>query len=115
MRETLEETGCHVACDELVGVYLWVDPTSRWRYLRIVFVAEYLGCDEDLELDEGIIARHWMTLAELERKRISLRSPAVLQCLRDYVGGRRQPGTILSEMLPLHNHVDRVLASARLV
>lgn len=115
MRETLEETGCHVACEELVGVYLWVDPTSQRKYLRIIFVAEYLGCDEDLELDESVIARHWMTFSELEKKRLSLRSPAVLQCLRDYVGGRRQSGTILSEMRPLQNHVDRVLASARLV
>jgi 8-oxo-dGTP pyrophosphatase MutT (NUDIX family) len=115
VRETLEETGCHVECGELVGVYLWVDPTSGRQYVRIVFVADYLGCDDTLELDDGVIARHWMTVAELESRRFTLRSPAVLRCMRDYVSGTRQPGTALADMMPLQRHVDRVLASARVV
>ena len=115
VRETLEETGCHVACQELVGVYLWVDPSSRRQYLRIIFVADYLSCDDTLALDDGIIARHWMTLEEVEDKRFVLRSPAVLRCLRDYVSGTRQPDSMLAEMTPLQRHVDRVLASASIV
>jgi ADP-ribose pyrophosphatase YjhB (NUDIX family) len=115
VRETLEETRCHVACGELVGIYLWVDPTSGRQYVRIVFIAEYLGCDDTLEFDDGIIARHWMTLAELESRRFTLRSPAVLQCMRDYVSGTRQTGTALAEMMPLQRHVERVLATARVV
>jgi 8-oxo-dGTP pyrophosphatase MutT (NUDIX family) len=115
VRETLEETGCHVACQELVGVYLWVDPASHRQYLRIIFEAYYLSCDEALELDEGVIARHWMTLEELEGKRLMLRSPAVLRCMHDYLSGTRQPDSVLSEMMPLQHHVDRVVASARLV
>ncbi len=115
VRETLEETGCHVACQELVGVYLWVDPASRRQYLRIIFVADYLSCDDALEFDEGIIAKHWMTFEELERKRFMLRSPAVLRCMRDYFSGTRQPDSVLAEMMPVQRHVDRVLASARLV
>ena len=115
IRETLEETGCHVACGDLVGVYLWVDPTSGRQYVRIIFSADYLGCDDSLALDDGVIARHWMTLAELETRRFALRSPAVLRCLRDYVSGNRQPGTALADMMPLQRHVERVLATARVV
>ena len=115
VRETLEETGCHVECQELVGMYLWVDPGSGRQYLRIIFVAEYLGCDDTLALDDGIIARHWMTLEDVNRKRFMLRSPAVLRCLRDYVAGTRQPSSMLSEMTPLQRHVDRVLAQASVV
>jgi len=115
VRETLEETGCHVACQELVGFYLWIDPSSGRQYLRIIFVADYLGCDHTLALDEGIIARHWMTLDEVESKLFRLRSPAVLRCLRDYLSGTRQPGSMLSEMTPLQRHVDRVLARASIV
>ncbi len=115
VRETLEETGCHVTCEELVGMYLWVDPTSRRQYLRIIFVANFLSCDGTLTLDEGILARHWMTLKEIEDKRFLLRSPAVLRCLRDYVSGTRQPDSMLSDMRPLQRHVDRALASAHVV
>jgi 8-oxo-dGTP pyrophosphatase MutT (NUDIX family) len=115
VRETLEETGCHVDCGDLVGVYLWVDPRSHRQYVRIIFVASYLSCDDTLAFDDGVIARHWMTLAELESKRFVLRSPAVLRCMRDYVTGKRQPGTLLAEMMPLQSHVDRVLANARVV
>ena len=115
VRETLEETKCDVTCKELVGVYLWVDPTSLRRYVRIIFVADYLSCDDTLKFDDGVIARHWMTLAEIESKRFMLRSPAVLRCMRDYVSGTRQSGTVLAELMPLQKHVDRVLASARIV
>ena len=113
VREALEETGCHVRCRELVGVYLWVDPTSRRQYLRIIFVADYLSCDNTLALDDGIIAKHWMTLEEVKGKQFMLRSPAVLRCLRDYISGTRQPDSMLLEMTPLQRHVDRVLANAR--
>lgn len=115
VRETLEESGCHVECADLVGVYLWIDPVSQRLYIRIVFVANYLGCDKTLVLDDGIIARHWMTLAEIESRRFILRSPAVLRCVRDYSNGKRQSGASLAKLMPLHSHVDRVLAGAHVV
>ena len=114
-REVLEETGCHVTCAELIGVYLWVNPETRQQFLRIVFVAEYRYCDESLDLDETIIDRHWMTRDELENRRNSLRTPAVLRCIHDYESGRRQSDSLLSGMLPLSLNVEAVLANADLV
>lgn len=115
VRETLEETGCHVTCGDLVGVYLWIHPQTRQQFLRIAFAAEFISCDEDLPLDNGIIARRWATLPELEARQSMLRSPAVLRCARDYSEGKRSSDEILNGMLPLQHNVHRILASADLV
>lgn len=115
IREVLEETGCDVACGELVGVYLWIHPQTRQQFLRIVYVAEFLACDPSRKLDEGIIDRRWMTREELQRKSASVRSPVVLRCLDDYEAGRRQVDNLLSGMMPLQHNVDAILATADLV
>ena len=115
IREVLEETGCDVACGELIGVYLWIHPQTRQQFLRLVFAAEYLGCDESRRLDDGIVERRWMTRAELEACQSTLRSPAVLRCVHDFEAGRRPADNLLSGMLPLQQNVDAVLANADLV
>lgn len=115
VREVLEETACDVTCSELVGVYLWVHPQSRQQFLRIVYAAEYLSCDEQQKLDDGIIGRRWLTLDEISGRQQSLRSPAVLRCVHDYVAGKRESDALLTGMLPLEHNVHRVLAAADLV
>jgi len=115
IREVLEETGCDVACGELIGVYLWIHPQTRQQFLRIVFVAQYLGCDEQRALDHNIVGRLWQTREEMENHRSSLRTPVVLRCIHDYEAGRRQSDSLLSGMLPLQHNVDAVLANADLV
>ena len=115
VRETLEETGCEVECGELIGIYLWIQPQTRQQFLRIVYEAKFVSCDEDRKLDDGIIARRWATLPELEARRRLLRSPAVTRCVQDYISGKRQSDALLSGMLPLQQNVHRVLANADLV
>ena len=115
VRETLEETGCTVECGELIGVYLWIHPQTRQQFLRIAYEASYVSCDEELALDEGIIARRWATLSDLEARQPQLRSPAVLRCVRDHAAGKRQSDALLSGMLPLEQNVHRILATANLV
>lgn len=115
IREVHEETACDVSCSELVGVYLWIHPQTRQQFLRIVYAADYLSCDEELELDDGIIGRRWMTLDEIASRMATLRSPAVLRCVQDYVSGKRQSDAMLTGMLPLQQNVDRVLAAAHLI
>ena len=111
VRETLEESGCDVTCSELIGVYLWIHPQTRQQFLRIVYAAQFLHCDETRALDAGVMRRLWLTLDELESRQPSLRSPAV----RDYVAGKRQADSLLTGMLPLQQNVDQVLAAADLV
>jgi len=115
IREALEETGCDIACGELIGVYLWIHPQTRQQFLRITYVATFLACDESRRLDHNIVGRRWLTRADLEQRRDTLRSPVVLRCIHDYESGKRQSDKFLSGMLPLHNNVDAVLANADLV
>ena len=115
IREVREETACDVACGELIGVYLWIHPQTRQQFLRIAFVAQYLGCDETQPLDDGIIRRRWLSLEELTNQTTRLRSPAVLRCLHDYEAGHRQADNLFASMVPLQHNVDAILASAALV
>lgn len=115
IREVLEETGCDVACGEMIGVYLWIHPQSRQQFLRIVYVARLLAEQPSPSLDDGIIARRWLRRADVEQRRLSLRSPVVLRCIHDFEAGRRQSDSLFSGMLPLQHNVHAVLASADLV
>jgi len=114
-REVLEETGCNADCGELIGMYLWIHPQTRQQFVKIVYVATFLGYDESRALDDSIVARRWMTRQDIEHRRTMLRSPIVLRCIRDFEAGKRQSDVLLSGMLPLQHNVDAVLANADLV
>jgi len=115
VREALEETGCTIAVNDMIGVYLWIHPQTRQQFLRIAYAAEYISCDKSLDLDDVIVARHWMTRDELEADRPRLRSPAVLRCVEDFEAGRRESHALISSLVPLEHNVGRVLARADLV
>ena len=115
VREVLEETGCSVGCADMIGVYLWIHPQTRQQFLRIVYAANFISCDESLPLDDGILGRRWMSLDDLRDRRSVLRTPAVLRCVEDYVSGRRESDALLTGMLPLQQNVHRILAAADLV
>jgi ADP-ribose pyrophosphatase YjhB (NUDIX family) len=115
VREVKEETGCTVLCEDLIGVYLWIQPQTRQQFLRLVYSADFIDCDEEASLDEGVIDRRWLTLGELEKARARLRTPVVLRCIHDFEAGVRQSDSILTGMLPLDKNVALVLAAADLV
>jgi len=115
VREVLEETGCTIKCDDMIGVYLWIHPQTRQQFLRIVYAATLINCDESLPLDDSIISRRWMSLQDLRDRKSTLRSPAVLRCVEDYVAGQRQSDALLTSMLPLQQNVHKILATADLV
>lgn len=115
VREVLEETGCTVECESMIGVYLWIHPQTRQQFLRIVYAAKFIGCDDSLALDDGILGRRWMTFDDLRDRRSVLRSPAVLRCVEDYASGRRESDALFTGMLPLQQNVHRILATADLV
>ena len=115
VREVREETGCDVTCGELIGVYLWIHPHTRQQFLRIAYVATLLNEDPSRPLDDVIVARRWLSRADIENGRRNLRSPAVQRCIRDYETGRRQSDSLFTGMLPLQHNVHAVLASADLV
>ena len=96
-------------------MYLWIHPQTRQQFLRLVYAATFISCDESLPLDDGILSRRWMTRQDLEDRRPVLRSPAVLRCVQDYESGKRQSDSLLVGMLPLQQNVHRILATADLV
>jgi 8-oxo-dGTP pyrophosphatase MutT (NUDIX family) len=115
IREVLEETGCRIECGELIGLYLWIHPQTRQQFVKIVYVGRFMGYDEERALDEGIVARRWMTGEDVAHRRHDLRTPVVLRCIHDFEAGRRQADGLIAGMLPLQHNVDAVLANAYLV
>lgn len=91
VREAREETAHHVEVESLVGIYQWPRPSGDVTYLRFAFAASMSGFDAEAALDRGIIQAVWLTYDELLEQRARHRSPLVLQCVQDYVAGRRFP------------------------
>jgi len=90
-RETLEETAWHFAPTALVGVYQWPRPKGDVTYLRFAFAGDLGQFEEGRPLDDGILRAVWLTPAEIEASRSRHRSPLILQCVHDYLAGRRFP------------------------
>lgn len=115
VREALEEAGCQIEVSELLGVYLWIQPQSRQQFLRIVYTATFLSQDTTRQLDDGIYAVHWYSVADLRHRQKDLRTPVVLRCVEDYLAGTRQADTFLTDVMPIQQNVGKVLANARLI
>lgn len=114
-REALEESGCQIKVNELLGVYLWIHPQSRQNFLRIAYIADLVSQDLKCRLDDGIYAVHWYNLSDIKHRVRDLRTPMVLRSIEDYIAGKRQPESLLANMMPVQHNVDQVLASASLV
>jgi 8-oxo-dGTP pyrophosphatase MutT (NUDIX family) len=91
VREALEETAHRFRPDSLVGIYQWPRPDGSVTYLRFAFAGSVDGVEAGRALDAGILRAVWMDLAEVEATVARHRSPLILQCIRDYLGGRRYP------------------------
>jgi len=114
-REALEESGCTISVNGLLGVYLWIHPQTRQNFLRIAYTADLVSIDPGRALDDGILAVHWYSIADINRRKRELRTPMVLRSIEDYRSGKRQPETLLAGAMPIQQHVDQVLANAALV
>jgi 8-oxo-dGTP pyrophosphatase MutT (NUDIX family) len=104
VREVLEETAHDFVPHALVGMYM-SRYTSKRRgtdvtYLRFTFCGA-AGKEHDQPLDHGIIRTLWMTRDEMAACQERHRSPIVLQCVDDYLAGKRAP----LELLHTHSSV----------
>jgi ADP-ribose pyrophosphatase YjhB (NUDIX family) len=98
-RETLEETGWEFEPQAVTGIYLWKNPELGKTFLRVAFYGRCLQHHPERLLDEGIVAAHWLTRAELDNGAHRLRTPLVLRCIEDYLAGQRYPLELLSHVL----------------
>ena len=87
IREAREETGLAFTPQSLVGVYALRAANGK-DYLRVCF-AGAVEAGEPAPQDADILACHWLTRDEMERR--ALRSGLVRRCVEDYLGGQRLP------------------------
>ena len=90
-REALEETAWHFRPTALVGVYQWPRPSGDIPSLRFAFAGELGEHEDERILDAGILRAVWMTPDEVRATVDRHRSPLILQCVSDYLAGRRFP------------------------
>ena len=88
-RETLEESAHSFVPEYVVGSYQWPVPQGGITYLRFAFGGTVGAEEAGRTLDAGIVRAVWMTRDELHGCRERHRSPLVLQCVDDWIAGRR--------------------------
>jgi ADP-ribose pyrophosphatase YjhB (NUDIX family) len=95
VRETLEESAWHFHPTHLVGIHHWQNPSNGATFLRFTFAGELLGHEAGWQLDTGIVAAHWLTLAESRASQARHRSPLVLRGIEGWLAGKRYPLDLL--------------------
>ncbi|MHB1375289.1 MAG: NUDIX hydrolase [Thauera sp.] len=91
VREVLEETAHRFVPEYLVGVYQWTRPQGDITYLRFAYGGRVEGEERGRALDAGIVRAVWMTPDEVRATADRHRSPLILQCIEDWLGGKRHP------------------------
>ena len=91
IRETLEETAWRVNLEKLLGIYQYTSPENGITYIRHCFIAKAIEPRTERDLDEDIAEAVWVSLEELEQRESEMRSPLVLEVIRDYLKGVSYP------------------------
>jgi 8-oxo-dGTP pyrophosphatase MutT (NUDIX family) len=91
IREVREETAWLFEPVHMLGAYLWRNPSNGRSTLRFAFTGTVSDHRASQPLDRGIVTTHWLSRAELLEREPRLRSPLVLRCVDDYLGGKRLP------------------------
>lgn len=99
VRETREETAWTIDVTSLLGIWLMETGVPGKTFVRFCFEGVARSHDPAQPLDTEIVAVHWLTRADLERRRAQLRSPLVLEALEAYETGVRYPLDLLHARL----------------
>ena len=94
-REVLEETAHRFDPAGLVGVYRWHYAPKDVTFLRFCFHGT-VGQKDDSPLDREIVALHWLSVDELQRRKAEHRSPLVQKCVEDFLAGNDFPLDVFS-------------------
>jgi len=97
----LEETRWDFIPQYISGIYRWIHDNGE-TYLRICFVGDVTQEHQELELDEGIERAIWLTKEEIEAHS-NLRSPLVLQSIKDYLLGISYPLSLIQDITNKEN------------
>lgn len=97
VRETLEESACDFSPEALLGIYQYRQTSSDVTYLRFAFTGTLSPPHPGRALDAGILRALWMPVDEVRACRDRHRSPLLMQCIDDYLGGQRYPLQLLHQ------------------
>ncbi|HEY8036987.1 MAG TPA: NUDIX hydrolase [Methylobacter sp.] len=100
-REVQEETGWQFEPEHIVSIQLWRKSPDSPSFVRVCFSGSCHSHNPMQQLDDGIIAIHWLTRDEIEAERHRLRSPLVLISIDDYLSGQRHPLSLLKSFIDL--------------
>jgi hypothetical protein len=75
----------------LLGIYQYTSPENDITYIRHCFIAKAIEPRTERDLDEDIAEAVWVSLEELEQRESEMRSPLVLEVIRDYLKGVSYP------------------------
>ena len=98
IRETQEETAWQFTPDAITGIYLWKHPENGESFFRVAFCGSCDNHDASQALDDGIQAAVWKTREQLVQQAEKLRSPMVIDCIDDYLAGKRFPLDLLIDV-----------------
>lgn len=98
-REVYEETAWQFEPQAIISVQLWRKAPTSTTFLRICFSGTCHSHNPSQGLDEGIVATHWLTRAEVAAREQVLRSPLVLNCIDDYLLGQRYPLALVRSLI----------------
>jgi 8-oxo-dGTP pyrophosphatase MutT (NUDIX family) len=91
IRETQEESAWQFIPEAVTGIYLWKHPVNGKTFLRVAVCGSCINHDEQQPLDDGILKAVWKSREELVQDPHKLRSPMVINCIDDYLAGKRYP------------------------
>ena len=91
VREAREESAYEFEPEHLIGVYRWHATSSDTTYLRFAYSGRILAHHPEQALDKGIVRAVWLSLEEIRSSVSNHRSPLILQCVEDYLAGKRYP------------------------
>ena len=99
IRETQEEAAWQFIPEAVTGIYLWKQPDNDKKdgetFLRVAICGTCTNHDPRQKLDDGIIQALWMSREQLIENSDKLRSPMVINCIDDYLAGKRYPLDLL--------------------
>jgi len=98
-REVCEETAWKFEPERVVAVQLWRKAPEFPSFLRVCFAGQCHSHNSEQKLDEGIVATHWLTRAEIAERQARLRSALVLLSVDDYINGEHYPLSMLKSLL----------------
>ena len=100
IRETQEESAWQFIPEAITGIYLWKHPDNGKSFLRVAFCGSCLNHSPTQALDDGILHAVWKSRDELIGQPDKLRSPMVINCIDDYLAGKRYPLDMLVHVNP---------------